>query len=93
MLTTTAPLPATYGDDDNEALYWSDLEDLDETLYADADLASMTISPPAIIIPSRYSEQPPSASGMRAYALFGGPDQGVFYNWYELFHLHSYFLF
>jgi hypothetical protein len=80
QFTTTTPLPATYEDDDDEALYWSGL---DKTSYVNANLVS--VSPPAVIIPPRYFEQPPSASGMRAYTLFGGPDQGVFYNWYKLF--------
>lgn len=78
VLTATTPLSATYEDDDDEALYWSGL---DEILFTNADLTGMTWSPPAVNIPPRYSEQPPSASGMRAYALFGGPDQGVYYNW------------
>jgi hypothetical protein len=76
----TTPLPATNKDDDDKALYWAGL---DETPYMVADISDVSWLPPSVIIPPHYYEQPPSASGMCAYSLFGGPDQGVFYNWYE----------
>lgn len=67
----------TSEEDEDETLYWSNL---DEAPFLDADL---TRTPPPVVIPPRYFEQPPSASGLCAYTLFGGPNQGVFYNWYE----------
>jgi hypothetical protein len=87
MFTTTISLAAMDEDDDDEAQYWAGL---DETPYVNADLSNMSRSLPAIIIPHRYSEQPPSSTGMLAYTLFGGPDQGVFYNWYEPFPFSRY---
>lgn len=87
MFTTTIPLAAMDEADDDEAQYWAGL---DETPYVNADLSNMSWSPPAIVIPHCYSEQPPSFTGMLAYTLFGGPEQGVFYNWCEPFPFSQY---